>query len=192
MENIIEYKNLYRVSKFLSLVLRHKPEIIGLTLNKQGWAEVNTLVDLVQQKGIRLNHSILEQIVINNDKKRFSFNEDKSKIRANQGHSIAVNLNLVSRKPPEYLFHGTAAKFIESIYSLGLLRRKRNHVHLSSDEFAAIKVGKRHGTPIVLKIRAEEMYYAGHSFYLSENQVWLTNHVPPEYISSLQQEKHLI
>ncbi len=174
--------NLYKTSKLLSLVLRHKPEIIGLNLDRQGWAEVDMLINLVRQKGMNLNRSILEQIVVTNDKKRFSFNEDKSKIRANQGHSIAVDLALVPQKPPQYLFHGTAERFVRSIHLQGLLKKKRNHVHLCSDELTAAKVGQRHGKPVVLKIQAEKMYHAGYTFFLSANQVWLTNHVPPNYI----------
>ena len=175
-------KKLIKPSTFLSLILRHKPETIGLTLDEQGWAEVDTLINLLQQQGAKINLSILEEIVANNDKKRFSFNEDKSKIRANQGHSIAVDLALEPKQPPEYLFHGTATRCIESIATQGLRKRQRHHVHLSSDELTAIKVGQRHGKPVVLKIHAQEMYDAGFNFFLSDNQVWLTDNVPVPYI----------
>ncbi len=146
-------------------------------------AEVDLLIKLVCQRRTYFERSIVERIVVNNDKKRFSFNEDKSKIRANQGHSIAVDLALISQKPPEYLFHGKATKFISSIYLQGLLRRKRHHVHLSSDESTVIRVGQRHGKSVVLKIQAEKMYHAGYTFFLSKNGVWLTDRVPPKYIN---------
>ncbi|MDJ0576046.1 MAG: RNA 2'-phosphotransferase [Xenococcaceae cyanobacterium MO_234.B1] len=174
--------NFVKVSKFLSFVLRHKPETIGLELDPQGWAEVDMLIDLAQRKGMHLTRSIVKQVVATNEKKRFSLNEDKSKIRANQGHSIKVDLALIPQKPLEYLFHGTATRFVESISLQGLRRRNRNQVHLSSDESTAIQVGQRHGKPVVLKIQAEKMYHAGFSFFLSDNGVWLTNHVPPQYI----------
>ena len=179
-------KKLTKVSKFLSLILRHKPETIGLVLDEQGWADVDTLIELARQKGTQINRSILEQVVAENDKKRFTFNEDLSKIRANQGHSVAVNLALTPQQPPEYLYHGTATRFLDSILHQGLIKQNRNHVHLSSDRSTAIKVGRRHGTPVVLKIQAAKMYQDDFVFFLSKNNVWLTDSVPPKYIISEQ------
>ena len=155
---------------------------IGLKLDKQGWAETNNLINLLQKQGTKINKLIIEEIVAHDDKKRFSFNQDKSKIRANQGHSITVDLALDPKQPPEYLFHGTARRFIDSIATQGLIKRQRHHVHLSSDEATAIKVGQRHGKPVVLTIHAQEMYDSGFAFFLSDNQVWLTDHVPVQYI----------
>ncbi len=175
-------KKLIKLSKFLCLILRHKPETIGLKLDKQGWAETNNLINLLQKQGTKINKLIIEEIVAHDDKKRFSFNQDKSKIRANQGHSITVDLALDPKQPPEYLFHGTARRFIDSIATQGLIKRQRHHVHLSSDEATAIKVGQRHGKPVVLTIHAQEMYDSGFAFFLSDNQVWLTDHVPVQYI----------
>lgn len=175
-------KKLVRISKFLSFVLRHKPESINLTLDKQGWAEVDALIDLASKQGTNINFPILEQIVAHDDKQRFSFNQDKSKIRANQGHSINVDLSLKPQTPPEYLFHGTATRFIESISQQGLLKRSRQYVHLSANEATAISVGQRYGKPVLLKIQAQKMQEAGYSFFLSDNGVWLTNSVPKEFI----------
>ena len=176
-----------KISKFLSLILRHKPETIGLDLDDRGWADVDTLIDLMCQSGRYLNRSTLEYVVANNDKKRFSFNEDKSKIKANQGHSIVVDLALTPQQPPEYLFHGTATRFLDSILHQGLLKQNRHHVHLSADRRTAIAVGKRHGKPIVLKIQAQKMQDAGFKFFLSQNNVWLTDRVPAKYIINDQQ-----
>lgn len=175
-------KKLVKISKFLSLILRHKPETIGLTLDEGGWADVNTLIELARQQGTQINRSILEQVVANNDKKRFGFNDARTKIRANQGHSIAVDLALTPQKPPELLYHGTATRFLDSIYRQGLLKQNRHHVHLSADRNTAIKVGKRHGKPVVLVIEAEKMHRNGFQFFLSQNNVWLSDRIPVEYI----------
>ncbi len=171
-----KYKN---TSKFLSLVLRHKPETIGITLDKNGWADVSELLDKMNDD---ITLEILEEIVKTNDKKRFAFNDDKTKIRASQGHSIGIDLNISSKIPPDILYHGTAEKFLESIKNSGLNRGSRTHVHLSTDYDTAINVGKRHGKPIVLKIVAKKMNLDGYKFYLSENKVWLTKEVAKEYI----------
>jgi putative RNA 2'-phosphotransferase len=175
-------QNLTKISKFLSLILRHQPETIGLTLDEQGWANVDTLIELARQNGRSINRLTLEQVVASNDKKRFTFNEDKSKIKANQGHSVAVDLALTPQQPPEYLYHGTATKFMESILHQGLVKQNRNHVHLSTDKATAIKVGTRHGIPIVFKIQAQKMSEEGFCFFLSKNNVWLTDRVPASYI----------
>jgi putative RNA 2'-phosphotransferase len=175
-------KNIVKLSKFLSLILRHQPEVIGLSLDENGWADVTQLIELANHKGTALTLPLLEEIVATNDKKRFAFNADKSKIRASQGHSITVDLALTPQQPPAYLFHGTATRFLESIRAQGLLPGSRQHVHLSADESVAMNVGQRHGKPVVLKVDSGKMAQAGYEFFLSENQVWLTATVPPEYL----------
>jgi putative RNA 2'-phosphotransferase len=169
--------DLTRISKFLSLVLRHEPGKIGLTLDGQGWARVEDLIACTGRHGRRLDRSLIERVVATNDKQRFALSEDGRMIRASQGHSVAVDLALEPRTPPEVLFHGTATRFLESIRAQGLLAGSRNHVHLSADEATAVKVGSRHGRAVVLKVRAGEMDRAGVAFYRSENGVWLTAHV---------------
>lgn len=175
-------KNLVKVSKFLSFILRHQPGAIGLTLDEHGWADVAQLIDLAKKDGTTLTKTLLEKIVATNDKKRFVFNADKSKIRASQGHSLEVDLDLPPQQPPNYLFHGTATRFLASIRDRGLIPGSRQHVHLSLDKSIAMKVGQRHGKPVVLKIRSEAMDQAGFVFFLSDNGVWLTEAVPPEYL----------
>jgi putative RNA 2'-phosphotransferase len=171
-----------KTSKFLSLVLRHQPDVIGLTLDANGWAEVEDLIRLANQSGRKLSREILEVVVANNDKKRFAFSEDGTRIRASQGHSVDVDLSLPPQVPPEYLFHGTASRFLDSIRIEGLHSASRQHVHLSQDINTAIKVGQRHGQPVILTVRAQQMAAAGHLFYQSANGVWLTDRVPLEYI----------
>ncbi len=175
-------KKLVKFSKFLSLVLRHKPETIDLSLDKNGWADVDQLLDLANQKQTPLTLELLEEIVLTNEKKRFAFNEDRSKIRANQGHSIDIDLTLIPQQPPQELFHGTATRFIESIRDRGLISGSRQHVHLSLDKDTAIQVGMRHGKPIVLTVSAEAMNRERFVFFRSDNGVWLTENVPPEFI----------
>jgi putative RNA 2'-phosphotransferase len=165
------------ISKFLSLVLRHKPEQIGLLLDKEGWVDVQDLLSKAD-----ISFVDLQEIVTLNDKKRFIFSDDFSKIRANQGHSINVELNLQPITPPEILYHGTAEKNIASILEKGILKQSRNHVHLSDSIETAKNVGKRYGKPVVLEVLALEMNSAGHEFYLSENNIWLTEHVSTIYI----------
>lgn len=176
-------KQLVRISKFLSLVLRHKPETIQLQLDEHGWADVEELIARARNVGVKIDKQILRRVVAQNDKRRFSFSEDASKIRANQGHSIAVDLDLTSVTPPEKLYHGTATRFLKSIRVEGLLPRGRQHVHLSQDEKTAIMVGKRHGKPVVLVISSGEMVKQGYQFFRSANGVWLTEKIPVEYIS---------
>ena len=171
-----------KASKFLSLVLRHKPEEIGLTLDVNGWADVDELIRLVNRHGRKLNRSLLEQVVADNDKKRFAFSDDGTRIRASQGHSVEVDLALPPTDPPELLYHGTASRFVESIRAEGLHSAGRQHVHLSVDEVTATKVGQRHGKPVILVVRTGQMAAAGHRFYLSANGVWLTERVPVEFI----------
>jgi putative RNA 2'-phosphotransferase len=175
-------KHLVRISKFLSLVLRHKPQTIGLALDDGGWAQIDELIVKARGAGINLTEELLHQVVEQNDKKRFALSEDRLRIRASQGHSIAVSLELEPQEPPDLLYHGTASRFIASIRASGLVRGQRNHVHLSKDERTAVGVGKRHGKPAVLVIKAGRMHESGFQFFLSANGVWLTERVPIDYI----------
>jgi len=172
-----------KVSKFMSLVLRHNPQKIGITLDENGWADTTLLISGLCRNGHNVSLEDLKEVVANNDKQRFKFNDDYSKIRANQGHSVTVNVEMKEVQPPDILYHGTATRFWESIRNEGLTARNRLHVHLSADKETAVNVGKRHGKPIVLIINATQMYKDGFIFYLSENGVWLVNAVPPKYIS---------
>jgi putative RNA 2'-phosphotransferase len=172
-----------RVSKFLSYVLRHKPEAIGLQLEEGGWAVIDDLITLAAQHGKRLNRKIVEEVVASNDKQRFALSDDGTRIRASQGHSIPVDLGLQPVAPPQTLYHGTASRFLESILEHGLQPRGRQHVHLSRDHETAVKVGQRHGKPVVLAVAAGAMAADGHTFFLSANGVWLTGTVPPQYLS---------
>lgn len=176
--------NTVKLSKRLSLVLRHDPGRIGLTLDPQGWATVDDLLHCLGEAGWPASLDQLRQVVAENDKQRFRFSEDGLHIRANQGHSIEVELNLQAVEPPEFLYHGTATRFLESILRAGLEKRSRQHVHLSKDPKTATTVGQRHGKPVVLTVRAREMQAAGHRFYLSDNQVWLTDQVPASFIDA--------
>lgn len=177
-------EKLNSTGKFLSLILRHKPETIGITLDEYGWADVQNLL-----KGMSKSHPIdmamLEKIVETDNKQRFSFNADHSKIRANQGHSIHVDVELETCAPPDCLYHGTAERFVFSILSKGLLPSGRLYVHLSKDKETAVSVGKRHGLPVVFKVDAKTMYQDGYVFYLSANGVWLTKSVPTKYLQQL-------
>ncbi len=170
------------ISKFLSLILRHNPDKIGLQLDQNGWADVSELLAKAQQQIPKLDIDLLKEVVENNDKKRFAFNEDVTKIRANQGHSIHINLGYQSKQPPEFLYHGTVSKFMDAIREKGLLKMNRHHVHLSEERETATKVGARRGKPIILTIRSGEMFRNQIDFFQSENGVWLTDHVLPQYI----------
>ena len=174
--------NLTKVSKFISLILRHKPEEIGIELDKNGWADVKKLIKGVAGTYPGFNIDILEEIVKTDEKQRYSFNEGKTKIRANQGHSIPVDLELHSVCPPEYLYHGTGAKFVESIRKTGLIPKSRQYVHLSVDEDTAKTVGERHGRPFIYRVCSGKMNRDGFIFYQSENGVWLTKEVPVKYL----------
>lgn len=172
-----------KTSKFLSYVLRHHPELIDLNLDENGWANVDELIAKSTNDSQGFTFEELDEIVETNDKKRFIFNEDKTRIRANQGHSIDINLALISQKPPEFLYHGTAQGNIDSILEKGIEKRSRQHVHLSQDKETASKVGMRHGKPVILTINTQKMFEDGLEFYLSENNVWLTDFVDIKYIS---------
>lgn len=175
--------HLKHISKLLSLVLRHKPETIGLQLDKNGWADVQDLVQKINESGTAADAATIHLVVETNDKKRFAFNEDKTKIRASQGHSIEVELNLKPMLPPDVLYHGTTERFLENILRTGLTKQQRQHVHLSEQLTTARAVGSRHGKPVVLNINAKAMTVAGFLFYLSDNGVWLVDSVPVEYIT---------
>jgi len=172
-----------KISKFLSLVLRHQPEKIGLTLREDGWVLVSDLLQACADHGVPLTAETLNDVVCTNVKQRFSFSADHSLIRANQGHSIKVELGLAPLAPPMTLYHGTATRFINSIKQQGLLKGQRHHVHLSDNQQTAIDVGSRYGKPAVLIIASERMNKDGHLFFRSANGVWLTHHVPVNYIS---------
>ncbi|GFD80830.1 RNA 2'-phosphotransferase [Tenacibaculum sp. Mcav3-52] len=177
-------KNTKRISKFLSLILRHQPEKIGLKLDINGWTSVEELLNKSSNNGVSFTKEELDLVVKTNDKQRFSFNEDKTKIRANQGHSLKnVTIVTETKTPPPFLYHGTVAKFIPSIKENGLQKMSRQHVHLSSDVETAKKVGSRRGKPIILTVQSGVMHKKNYEFFLSENGVWLTNLVPTEFIN---------
>ncbi len=171
-----------KTSKFLSLVLRHEPEAAGVTLDDAGWVDVDTLLAGCVAHGKLIDREQLERVVAGSDKQRFAFNEDRTRIRANQGHSVEVDLQYEPRTPPEILYHGTATRFLDSIRAQGLLKMERHHVHLSAETKVTTQVGERHGTPVLLVIRAQEMHRAGHTFFCSTNGVWLVDAVPVSYI----------
>ena len=173
-----------KLNKYLCLILRHKPEIIGVKLDISGWTDVAILIDNLKKKGKKINFEQLKLIVETDNKNRFSFDESFKKIRANQGHSVNIDLGYKAQQPPEFLFHGTATRLVKSIIKNGLDKRNRHHVHLSLDVKTAIIVGKRHGEPHVFKILAGKMFNEGFLFYLSENGVWLTDNVPVKYLSN--------
>lgn len=171
------------LGKTLSYILRHNPAHIQLEVDSSGWADVDDLIKKMKEKGYDITLNLLNEIVNTNEKKRYIFNANKTKIRANQGHSIQINLNLKPITPPSLLYHGTSKKYIENIQSEGLLKQKRHHVHLSEYKDVALTVGKRRGKPIILTIHSEQMHHDGYTFYRSENNVWLTDHVPASYIN---------
>ncbi len=172
-----------QLSKFLSLVLRHDPATIGLTLDEAGWADVDELLAKLSKSGKAISRQQLEQVVAENDKQRFRFNEAGTRIRANQGHSIEVDLALQAQSPPAVLYHGTATRFLDAIRQEGLTRQSRQHVHLTADQATAHKVGQRHGKPVILVVDATAMARDGYLFYRSDNGVWLTGQVPTAYLT---------
>lgn len=175
-------KGIIRTSKFLSLILRHEPERVGLKLDEAGWTGVDDLLQAVNQHGTPLTLEELKHIVAASDKKRFALSEDGNRIRASQGHSIEVDLQYALQAPPEVLYHGTAMRFLDSIRRDGLQRMERHDVHLSAETKLTLQVGGRHGKPVLLSIRAGDMHRAGHEFRVSANGVWLVKHVPPQFI----------
>jgi putative RNA 2'-phosphotransferase len=172
-----------KISKFLSLILRHSPETIHVNMDKNGWVNISKLIDNTNKyKNMHLTIDLIKTVVDTNDKQRFILSDDEKKIRANQGHSIPVDLELENKIPPDVLYHGTASRFLDSIMKNELKPMTRQYVHLSPAEKVAITVGKRHGEPIVLYINAKDMYEDGYKFYLSKNKVWLVDRVPIKYI----------
>lgn len=176
--------SLNEISKFISLILRHKPDVIGISLDEHGWANVEELIAGISKRQ-SFTMEMLEEIVTTDEKQRYSFNEDKTLIRANQGHSIPVDVELPVVQPPEYLYHGTGEKYIESILKIGLLPKSRLYVHLSEQYETAVNVGTRHGKPVVLLVRSAEMKRDGYTFYRSVNGVWLTREVPVRYFERI-------
>lgn len=170
-----------KLSRFLSLILRHEPGAAGITLDEHGWADVEALLSGVRRTGRQIDMDTLERIVRENNKQRYSFNEDHTKIRANQGHSIHVDVELKETQPPQYLYHGTASRFLPAIHREGIRKMGRQHVHLSGDFQTAVAVGRRHGAPVVITVNAAAMARDGIVFYLSANGVWLCEYVSPEY-----------
>jgi putative RNA 2'-phosphotransferase len=169
-------------SKFLSFVLRHQPDAIGITLDVEGWAKIPELIAAAANNGKLLDYDLIQAVVTTSDKKRFAISEDGLRIRAVQGHSTeTVDINYVEKVPPEFLYHGTATRFIESIRNQGLLPGSRQYVHLSQDEQTALAVGQRHGKPVVLKIKALLMHEQGFKFFQAENGVWLVELVPAAF-----------
>lgn len=180
--NMLFEKETTRISKFLSLVLRHQPETIGIELDDNGWTDVNTLIEKSNQAGVKFDFEVLKHVVDTNSKKRFAFNDSFELIRASQGHSVDVELGYTPQTPPAILYHGTAVKNIASILASGLEKRERHHVHLSADTETAIMVGQRYGKPFVFEVDAAKMHADGFPFFISENGVWLTDGVPAQYL----------
>jgi len=176
--------DLNSTSKFISLILRHKPETIGIMLDEHGWASVEELIEGIR-KTRPFDMKMLEEIVRTDNKQRYSFNEDKTLIRANQGHSIPVDVELSVTEPPEYLYHGTGQKYVESIDRTGLIPKSRLYVHLSADPETAMKVGSRHGKPVIYRILSGQMQKDGYVFCRSVNGVWLTKEVPVKYLEKI-------
>ena len=173
--------SLNETSKYISLILRHKPETIGITLDEHGWANVDELIAGIA-KTQSFDMAMLEEIVATDNKQRYSFNEEHTLIRANQGHSVPVDVELKEIVPPEILYHGTGEKYVASIDEQGLIPKSRLYVHLSKDEETAVNVGKRHGKPVVYKVHSGDMQKDGYVFYQSVNGVWLTKSVPVKYL----------
>lgn len=178
-------KRLVSTSKFLSLVLRHRPQMLGLTLAPDGWVAVDALLEASARHGRPITREQLEEVVARNDKQRFSFDEMGTRIRANQGHSVLVDLGLEPMEPPATLYHGTGATAVAAIEREGLRKMRRRHVHLSADVATALKVGQRHGQPVVFTVNAAAMWRDDIPFYRSANGVWLVDAVPPRYLTRL-------
>lgn len=171
------------ISKSLSYVLRHRPDSVGLELETGGWITVAAILDAFRRSGKEVSEEILKEVVAQNDKQRFEFSDDGLRIRARQGHSVEVELGYEPAVPPEVLYHGTATRNLESIFEQGLRKGRRHHVHLSTNRETMLQVAMRHGKPTLLAIQSEQMHLSGHEFFVTGNNVWLTEHVPPEFIS---------
>ncbi|MGV9271125.1 RNA 2'-phosphotransferase [Kitasatospora sp. NPDC003701] len=182
----MDEKRTVRTSKMLSRILRHEPERVGIALDAAGWVEVDVLLAALAARGTRLTRAELDHVVATNNKRRFAYSEDGLSIRASQGHTVAVDLGLAAAEPPARLFHGTADRSLDAIFHEGLRPMARQDVHLSADTDTAVRVGSRHGRPVVLVVDAAAMAAAGHTFRISANGVWLTDAVPPEYLSRLR------
>ena len=181
--HLVDRGRAIRISKLLSLGLRHDPAALGITLDTAGWTAVAAVLHGLASKGEPITEEELEEIVATSDKQRFALSPDGERIRANQGHSVEVDLGLPRREPPEILFHGTVDRFLEPIRREGLRRGARTHVHLSNDmETATIVARRRAGATVILRVRARAMHERGHAFFMSDNGVWLTESVPPEYL----------
>ena len=191
----ISGKTEMKVSKLLSYILRHNPQEFGLTLDKEGFVDVDKLLESIRKKGpkrlkgIDLTKELLDQVVAKNVKQRFAYNTDGTKIRANQGHSVEVDIKYPVVEPPEFLYHGSATQNVDAIMKGGIQSMTRLHVHMGDNVEKARSVGARHGTPVVFKIHANSMHHDGIEFYLTANKVWLTNFVPSKYIELLPKEK---
>ena len=177
--------SLTHASKFLSYVLRHRPDAIGLSLDAQGWAAIDDLVRLSHASQQPLSRALIVAVVRTTDKQRFRLSDDGSRIRASHGHSLAVDLALTPQEPPATLFHGTATRFLEAILKEGIKAGSRHHVHLSAAYDTAITLGRRHGTPVALAVRARVMHHTGRTFYRTDNGVWLTDQMPVAFIRRL-------
>lgn len=181
----MDEKRLVKISKYLSKHLRHRPEDLGLALEKGGWVAVDTLLAALQQHNMPITRAELDEVVRSNNKQRFSFDETGTRIRANQGHSVPIDLELEPQVPPPQLYHGTGSGSVEQIEREGLLKMSRHHVHLSLDLVTARAVGARHGKPVVFVVDAAQMQADGFVFFCSANGVWLVDHVPPRYLQRL-------
>lgn len=180
---MMDEKRLVKASRMLSRVLRHEPELVGVTLDGSGWVRIDVLLAALRAEGRPLTRAELDHVVATNNKRRFGYSPDGLSIRANQGHTVAVDLGLAATAPPPVLYHGTADRHLASIFREGLRPMARQDVHLSADTETATRVGARHGRPVVLTVNAAAMAAAGHRFRLSDNGVWLTDAVPPQYLS---------
>ncbi len=178
----MDSREIVKTSKFLSLVLRHRPDKIGIELDETGWVAVDDLLAGVNKSGRSLNREQLDSVVRENDKQRFAFSDDGQRIRANQGHSIDVDLDHAAARPPAELYHGTPQKFLESIRASGLKRMSRHHVHLHEEVSVADAVGRRRGQPVILVINSGKMHREGYTFWVTPNRVWLVDAVPAEFI----------
>lgn len=181
----MEQKRLVKVSKYLSKHLRHQPQRLGIKLDAGGWVRVADLLAACARNGFAITRAELDEVVARNDKQRFSFDATGARLRANQGHSIVIDLQLEATMPPPALYHGTGSQNEEAILRAGLVKMQRHHVHLARDPETALRVGARHGAPIVFEIAAARMQAAGFAFYVAANGVWLVHSVPPEFLRKL-------